>query len=153
MNEPFSKKQIVEALAGIVDIHEREIGYWTDLGIVEPGIANPKGRGYTRFYNFMDVLDFAVAKRMAAAGLNLKAVKTAMEKFREELDHVTHFLTWQGKMIIVVRNPNTEDVSVDVQGIFSPAPKLKITLDMMNVEAYFVIDVTETIEKVLALRA
>jgi DNA-binding transcriptional MerR regulator len=150
MNEPFSKKQIVEALAGIVDIHEREIGYWTDLGIVEPGIAHPKGRGYTRYYNFDNVVDFAVAKRMADAGLSLKAIKLAMNKFKEEA--FTHyFLNFLGRQIVVVANPNSEDVSVEIIGLENNVHGTIAELDMAKARAYFVIDVTDTIEKVKAL--
>jgi DNA-binding transcriptional MerR regulator len=140
----FTKKQIKEALTGIVDIQDREIGYWTDLEIVVPDIANPKGRGYTRFYSFDNLLAFAVAKRMANAGLSLKAIKSAMEKIGE-LDFL--YAGWFGHVRVVVTNPNAENVSVSVQ-LVKHKEAHKHILDMQIADTYFVIDVTDTIKRV-----
>lgn len=140
-NGPFTKKQIAESLAGIVEIKDREISYWTDLGIVTPGVHNPKGRGYTRLYNFYNVVDFAIAKRMVDAGMSLRAVKIAIEKLREG-NRIRHLPRIMGRKIVVVENPNSEAATVSVK---TPERNV-LALDVTKAGSFFVLDVTETSE-------
>jgi DNA-binding transcriptional MerR regulator len=142
----FTKKQIQQALTGIVDIKEREVGYWTDLGIVVPAIANPTGRGYTRFYSFDNLVELAVAKRMANAGLNLKALKSVMQELRNSN---LGDATWLGYIRVVVGNPNSQEVVVTVQMVAKQ--ESKCALDMSDCDTYFVFDVTATIKAVYGL--
>jgi DNA-binding transcriptional MerR regulator len=148
--EPFTKKQVREALAGIVDIAVREIHYWTDLGVVEPGISAPRGRGHHRHYSLYNLVDFAIAKRMADAGLSLKAIKMAMEKFREG-HRIRYFTTFIGRQLVVVENPNSDNVSVRIETPISKKMPNRIELDMDKATSYVVIDVTDTINRVMAL--
>jgi DNA-binding transcriptional MerR regulator len=147
-NDVYTKKQIAEVLAGIVDIQEREIGYWTDLGIVTPSIANPGGRGYTRYYSLPNVVDFAIAKMLVNSGLNLKAVRLAVAKLREN-HRITYYTTFLGRQIIVIKNPNDEHVAVDVVGKANPISKIEV--DLSEAGSWFVMDITATIEAVMAL--
>jgi DNA-binding transcriptional MerR regulator len=109
-NRIYSRKDVFEELRGIVDISEREISYWMDLQIVVPDIANPKGQGKTRYHSFCNLIDFAIAKKLALSGMNLKTIKSVMDYLRSDKRRDNYMSDKDNRLIVT--NPNTETMRV-----------------------------------------
>ena len=65
----------VAQLAGIT---YRQLDYWTRTGLVSASITPAAGSGTRRLYSFCDILIIKIIASLLAAGLSLKAVRTAL---------------------------------------------------------------------------
>lgn len=143
----YTRTQARRALAGIVEIKDRELKYWIELGIIQ--FSGGGGKGHHRKLTHYNLVDVALTKRLLDAGLNLKAIKLAIDKFREG-NRIRYFFIAMGRQIVRVANPGSESVSVDVVGMLEGKGST-LGLDMKKAQSFFVIDVTDTISKVMAL--
>lgn len=146
----FTKSQVCEALAGIVDLTEREVQYWTDLGIVEPDISTPPGKGNPRLYSDMNLIDFAVAKQLLDAGVNKKTAAAVMKKIREN-KRIRYFTTYLFRQRIVIKNPGTESVEVYFDDPYNDPNADHFKISMRGVLSLIVVDVTDIIDRVSSL--
>jgi len=118
----FSRKDVFDELQDIVDITEREISYWTDLEIIIPDIANPRSQGKTRFYSLMNVIDFAVVKRLLEAGLKLEFIKKVMDFLRLRSGSERMILYLAPYMCqLIISDQNTDKMEIWTQA--KPIPK------------------------------
>lgn len=62
----------------------RQLGHWDRTGLFKPSLAGAAGKGSTRFYSFLDVVQLRVAGELRAAGVSLRALKRIMEYLRAE---------------------------------------------------------------------
>lgn len=74
----LSRKQVAEKLG----ISGRTVWFYTEQGIVTPAIHNPKGKGTTRLYSTKNVLELAVARKLADQGLKLELIRDIMRSGR-----------------------------------------------------------------------
>jgi DNA-binding transcriptional MerR regulator len=121
INRPFSRKDIFMELRGIVDITEREISYWMDLGLIVPDIANPQGQGKTRYHSFYNLVDFGVAKKLALAGIKLSTIGAIMRDIISP-DRKAIYLSEEEKRLIVI-NTTSGEMYAGFEGLFHIPPE------------------------------
>lgn len=76
------KKEVAERTG----LSIRTIQYYTEVGLIIPGIDNPKGRGTTRRYSEQNIKEFKIIKRLSSAGLSLSEIKLYMDKGRNDTE-------------------------------------------------------------------
>lgn len=58
---------------------------WTDMGIVNPDLIPSQGKGISRVYSSLNMLQFAFADELLkCGGINLSTIKWIMDKLRSE---------------------------------------------------------------------
>lgn len=58
---------------------------WTDMGLVNPDVIPSQGRGISRVYSSLNLLQFAFADELLKCrGMNLTCIKWIMDKLRAE---------------------------------------------------------------------
>jgi len=155
----YRKKQIIEALQGIVEISEPQLAYYLKLGIVTPDVANPSGRAETKYHSAENLVDIVIARELEDAGLSLKAIKGVMDSVRKEVRNEYKQLKDSYRLQIIVANPNLPGswaklqkcLKKNLQRIKNPVDPGKVALDMDAAKSYTVIDITTTIQKMAHL--
>ena len=69
----------------LVGISYRQLDYWARTGLITPSVQEASGSGSQRLYNFSDVVQLKVVKRLLDAGMSLKKIRKAMEILSVEL--------------------------------------------------------------------
>jgi len=111
-NAAFSRKQVGKLLG----ISDRTIWFYTEEGIVTPEIANPKGKGTTRLYSPKNVMEIAVARKLAEHGLKLELVRDVLRaprllRSRDAFDpwNPTQGIeTAGGRYFLIISDPGSE---------------------------------------------
>ncbi|MDH7578437.1 MAG: MerR family transcriptional regulator [Bacillota bacterium] len=62
----------------------RQLDHWDRTGLLKPSLAGAAGKGSTRFYSFLDVVQLRVARELRAAGVSLQALRQVIEYLRAE---------------------------------------------------------------------
>lgn len=75
------KTSEVSRLTGLTS---RQLDHWDRTGLFKPSLASAAGKGSTRFYSFLDVVQLRVARELRAAGVSLHALKLVIEYLRTE---------------------------------------------------------------------
>lgn len=79
-NAGYIKKEAAE----ILDLKPSQIQYYTDIGIIEPEISAPKGRGTRRIYSDKNLLEILIAKRLIENGVPTKVAEIVFRNMRGE---------------------------------------------------------------------
>jgi DNA-binding transcriptional MerR regulator len=78
----FTKKD----MAKITGLTPRAINLYTEMGLIEPEIDNPKGRGTTRKYSKKNVVQVLLIKCLTKCYIPLDKIKTIIEIIEERGD-------------------------------------------------------------------
>ena len=77
----FLKRDIAKKLGKSPKV----IQTWTDMGIVNPDLIPSQGKGISRVYSSLNLLQFAFADELLKCrGVNLSAIKWIMDQIRSE---------------------------------------------------------------------
>jgi DNA-binding transcriptional MerR regulator len=107
-----------------VGISYRQLDYWARTGLVTPSVRDADGSGSQRMYNFNDVVQLRVIKKLLDAGVSLPKIRRAVDYLRDELklpiEDVT--LVSDGKTIHACISANEViDLLAGGQGVFAIA--------------------------------
>ncbi|MFQ5554081.1 MAG: MerR family transcriptional regulator [Acidimicrobiia bacterium] len=72
-------------VCNLVGITYRQLDYWARTGLIKPSIQSATGSGSQRLYDFGDVVQLKVVKKLLDAGMSLKKIRTAMDILRAQL--------------------------------------------------------------------
>ena len=72
-------------VCNLVDITYRQLDYWARTGLIMPSVQAAKGSGSQRLYDFGDIVQLKVVKKLLDAGMSLNKIRTAMDILREQL--------------------------------------------------------------------
>jgi DNA-binding transcriptional MerR regulator len=108
----FSRKEVALKLG----ITPRTVWHYTQMQIVSPEVANPKGKGTTRLYSWKNIMEIAVARELARCGISLENVRQIMRAPRLRSGR-TSFDPWDPKdespmdqrFYLIVYNPSGEN--------------------------------------------
>lgn len=65
---------------------------WTDMGLVNPDLVPSQGRGISRVYSSLNLLQFALCDELLKChGMNLAAIRWIMDKLRSETSDEASF--------------------------------------------------------------
>jgi DNA-binding transcriptional MerR regulator len=113
-------------VCNVVGITYRQLDYWARTGLITPSVQAAQGSGSQRLYDFSDIVQLKVVKRLLDAGMSLKKIRTAMEILREQLQSKTPLtdvtLLSDGATIYAAHSPDeVVDVFQRGQGVFGIA--------------------------------
>jgi len=147
--------------AKILNITPRTIQYYTDEGIIVPGKYAPIGRGTTRKYNAVNLVEFAVVSELSRCGVPLSDIKHLMHsgRLRESAGGDPwdpHNLLTKKRHFIILYDPHAEHGTMVMRG--SEGYKIELTfgpeIGAMR-EAPFtsavVVDITSITERIRSL--
>lgn len=80
----FSTKTVA-AIAGVT---ARQLDYWANTAFIVPSVHTGAGRGKVRLYDFVDLVQVKVAKRLSDAGISLQKIRKAVTTLREYVPDV-----------------------------------------------------------------
>lgn len=75
---PFRTAQV----AGITGLKPRTVQFYTDSGLVVPGVANPGGRGTSRLYSRANLAEFVALRELRGRGLSLPRARIVLDVMR-----------------------------------------------------------------------
>jgi DNA-binding transcriptional MerR regulator len=112
----------------ILDLSQRKLDYWDDLGIVSPvrssgdkGSKN-KGRGVERLYTFDDLIRLKLVRDLRTTGLSLQRIQKGLKKLRKrtlDSDPIDEMLVTDGKTFQRIRKDGKiEDMLANGQLMF-----------------------------------
>jgi DNA-binding transcriptional MerR regulator len=117
----------------IVGITYRQLDYWARTGLLRPSLADAKGSGSQRVYDYRDVLELKVVKQLLDGGVNLQKARRAITCLREAgEDLTTANLVLAAEDSVLLRNgEEIIDLLRGGQGVFNIVP-LAGVLDEVN---------------------
>lgn len=77
--EGFSAKRTAE----IVGVTYRQLDYWARTNLIRPSLADAKGSGSRRRYDYRDLLELRIVKQLLDAGIRLETVREVFRQLRE----------------------------------------------------------------------
>lgn len=110
--------------AEIVGITYRQLDYWARTDLIRPSVTDASGSGSRRQYDYRDLVELKVVKKLLDAGIRLESVRDVFAYLRAHLD------TDIGSAHLVIDGPNVMlcdgDDLVDVlrggQGVLNVLP-------------------------------
>ena len=128
MNKAVTTEQGFRApqVCTIVGISYRQLDYWARTGLITPSLQRATAPGSQRLYEFPDIVQLKVVKRLLDAGMSLKKIRTAMDILREQLESEAPLsdvtLLSDGATIYAAHSPDeVVDVIQRGQGVFGIA--------------------------------
>lgn len=73
------------AVAKVLDVSLRKLGYWDKMNLVKPSISHASGRGSRRLYSFLDVVELRTVQALRNEGVSLQKIRKAVAFLRREL--------------------------------------------------------------------
>lgn len=158
----FSRKQVGERLGTTA----RTVWFYTEAGIVTPEISNPTGKGTTRLYSAKNVMELAVARKLAECGLKLELIRDVLRtprliRSKDQFDpwNPLQDIEAEGdRYFLVLYDPGSEKATV-VEPYTRAGKPLAITgkswgtSGTENFEVCIVVDLTAIRQKVRSLLA
>jgi DNA-binding transcriptional MerR regulator len=120
--------------AEIVGITYRQLDYWARTDLIRPSLIDASGSGSRRQYDYRDLVELKVVKKLLDAGIRLESVRDVFAYLREHLD------TDIGSAHLVIDGPNVMlcdgDDLVDVlrggQGVLNVLPLAGVRSEIDN---------------------
>lgn len=113
----------------------RQLDYWVRTGLVKASILNSEGRGSTRVYGFLDLIQIRTIKALVDGGMSIQKIRKSVsyleKKVRIELPLTARLLTDGETIFHVLRNDREFTQAIDTlkyqgQGVFLiPLGKLR----------------------------
>lgn len=72
--QKYSNKDVAEKL----NMKPSTIAYYTNRGFIQPDIADPKGKGTTRYYSKKNCVEILLINALTDAGIKLENVKSLL---------------------------------------------------------------------------
>lgn len=98
-----------KAVGKITGVTLRQIGHWDKTGLIKPSIRHATGRGSTRLYSFIDLIQFKVVKQLKDLGVTIQKLRKSLAFLRKHAPEIEKplvslkFLT-DGQSIFVLTN-------------------------------------------------
>ena len=109
--------------ADIVGISYRQLDYWARTDLIRPSLADAKGSGTRRRYNYRDLLELKLVKTLLDNGIKLESIRQAFSYLRDQLgetDIASAKLVIDGSGAVLVReNQELIDVLNRGQGVLN----------------------------------
>jgi DNA-binding transcriptional MerR regulator len=164
----FSKKDV----SRLLELNPATVAFYTREGIVIPAVANPQGRGTTRLYSKLNLLEFLLVKKLAGFGFNLEKIEKILNSarnwglgsefeegvklpspwldFLERLNSKGHenFKSYQ---YLVVYEANNDVIAYIDEPPAERTAAFQIDLDLEGKDAVLIINIGELIKKVIDL--
>jgi DNA-binding transcriptional MerR regulator len=108
----------------IVGITYRQLDYWARTGLLRPTLADAKGSGSQRLYDYGDVVELKVIKQLLDAGINLQQARRAISCLREsgeDLKTANLVLAGEGS-VLATSGEQIVDLLKGGQGVFNIVP-------------------------------
>ncbi len=123
---PTSEGYRAPQVCNLVGITYRQLDYWARTGLIQPSIQTARGSGSQRLYDFSDIVQLKVVKKLLDAGMSLKKIRTAMDILRAQLQSENPLsdvtLLSDGTTIYAAHSPSEVfDVFQQGQGVFGIA--------------------------------
>jgi DNA-binding transcriptional MerR regulator len=146
LKDAYSKKEVSELLGET----RRTIQFWTDEGIVVPGVANPKGRGKTRLYSRKNLMDFLLVRKLTNCGLSLMTISLMMAMSRMLPEQARYWdkqrnLPKEERHVLIIYDPDAKS-GLTTHHI-GPGP---VQLEMGKYSTALVIDVNKLAAQLMA---
>lgn len=118
--ESFTGKQA----ANIVGITYRQLDYWARTNLIRPSVIDAAGCGSRRIYNYQDLLELKVVKKLLDAGIRLASVRDVFNYMRDHLDSdiVSAHIVISGSSVVFCNGDELIDVMRQGQGVFNVLP-------------------------------
>lgn len=124
----------------IVGISYRQLDYWARTDLVRPSVADAKGSGSRRHYNYRNLLELRMVKSLLDAGIKLESVREVFRYLRENLDAdlTTAHLVINGSSVVLCRGDELIDVVRRGQGVLNllPLAQVKDQVDGRLIEMF-----------------
>ena len=151
----YRKKQLIEALSGIIEIKEPTIAYYLNLKIVTPDVANPSGSTEIKYYSSENLVDVAIARTLELHGLKLKAIAGIMKSIRKEVRANFRKIKDDYRFHLVISNPNQDDSKTYLQmcllkkfqKVNNPVDPAVVKLNMDHAKCYMVVDLSQLLSR------
>ncbi len=116
-----------KSVAKMLGISLRQLDYWVRTDLIKSSILSSEGRGSTRVYSFLDLIQINTVKALLAGGMSIqkirKSVQYVKDKLGEEIPLTARLIT-DGESILKVVRDNYEFIeAIDTlehqgQGVF-----------------------------------
>lgn len=118
--ESFTGKQAIT----IVGITYRQLDHWARTSLIRPSVKDAAGSGSRRAYNYRDLLELKVVKKLIDSGIRLESVRDVFHYMRDylETDIVSAHLVISGKSVVLCNGEELIDVMRRGQGVFNVVP-------------------------------
>ncbi len=118
--ESFTGKQTVT----IVGISYRQLDHWARTNLIRPSVNDAAGSGSRRAYNYRDLLELKVVKKLLDAGIRLESIRDVFSYLRDHLetDIASAHLVISGKNVILCDGGELIDLINRGQGVFNVIP-------------------------------
>jgi DNA-binding transcriptional MerR regulator len=102
---------MVETVAKITGASLKQLIHWDLTGLVQPSVAQAKGKGTRRVYSFLDVLAIRTAVMLRREGISLQKVRRCLKYLRDHQPEVEqplatlNFITDGASVFMLSDNP------------------------------------------------
>jgi DNA-binding transcriptional MerR regulator len=115
----FQTREVVE----ILEISRRQLQYWAQTGLVEPGAKTPGGHSR---YTFEDLVALKAAKRLIDSGVSVQRIRASIGALRKILPTVVRplaelVLVATGDVVLVFREGMAFDAVSGQEWVFEVA--------------------------------
>ena len=120
----------------IVGITYRQLDYWARSDIIRPSVHDAAGSGTQRLYNYRDLVELKIVKKLLDGGISLQTARKAIDYLRDHLgeDLASAHLVLEGeRSILAFSNDQIIDLVREGQGVLNiiPLAPLKADIDAM----------------------
>ena len=78
------------AVAAITGLSQRQIDYWDRTHFIKPSLAMSSGKGTSRLYGFVDLVQFRVAASLKEKGISLQKMRKCLAFLRKRGADLAH---------------------------------------------------------------
>ncbi len=117
----------------LVGITYRQLDYWARTGLLTPSLATAKGSGSKRRYDYTDVLELKVIKKLLDAGVSLQRARRAVDCLREGLGQdlaTTNLVLTPTGSVLARSDGEIVDLLRGGQGVFNIVPLAGVIDDL-----------------------
>lgn len=129
MGVGFSGPQVCR----LVGITYRQLDYWARTGLLTPTLAAARGSGSKRRYDYTDVLELKVIKKLLDAGVSLQRARRAVDCLRESLGQdlaTTNLVLTPTGSVLAKSDGEIVDLLRGGQGVFNIVPLAGVIDDL-----------------------
>lgn len=110
--------------AEIVGITYRQLDYWARTDLIRPSVTDATGSGSRRRYDYRDLVELKVVKKLLDAGIRLESVRDVFAYLRTHLDSDigSAHLVIDGPNVMLCDGEDLVDVLRGGQGVLNVLP-------------------------------
>lgn len=108
--ESYTNKEV----SVILGVKQSNISYYTNIGVVIPKIANPRGRGNVKRYSVSNIVDFLLIRELSRNGMSLKRINFVLSGLSEDLKNDA---TCGDVVILFINNPHIDNPTFSISKV------------------------------------